>query len=79
MNYKILNFISTALFVVACVGLGWFLVKQEKENESLEAQILELESDKEMLKTQLHFDSVYHRRKVETLEFELQLEKISNR
>lgn len=79
MNYKILNFISTALFIASCVGLGWFIAKQEKRNQSLEAQIFELESDKEMLKTQLHFDSVFHRRKVETLEFELQLEKISNR
>lgn len=79
MNYKILNVISTALFVVACVVLGWFIAKQEKRNQSLEAKIFELESDKEMLKTQIHFDSVYHRRKVENLEFELQLEKISNR
>ncbi len=77
MNYKILNMISTALFVAACLGLGWFIAKQEKQNESLEAKIFELESDKEMLETQLYFDSVFHRRKVETLEFELQLERIS--
>lgn len=79
MNYKILNVISTALFVASCLGLGWYIAMQEKRNQSLEAKIFELESDKEMLKTQIHFDSVFHRRKVENLEFQLQLEKISNR
>lgn len=79
MNYKILNVISTALFVVACVVCGWFIANQEMKIRKLEGDIMIFESEKTMLEDQIHIDSVYHRRKVENMEFQLQLEKISNR
>lgn len=79
MNYKNLNVISTALFLIACVCLGWFIASQEVEIKNLEGKILNLESEKTMLRDQITIDSIFYRRKVENLEFKLQLEKISNR
>lgn len=74
---KILTTVSTALFISVSIGLGWFIAKQETKIEDLQGQILILESDKNMLKDQLHIDSVYHRRKIENMKFELKLEKLT--